>query len=866
MMRIQSETLGNRQAKRISGAMDRPDTSIQTHLQRTLQFVVAVIVVTSCCLQARAQEVFVSNTYTVIGDVLHPNTYPWPPGQRVSIQMALQQAGFDGPSGTAVVRTALQPDRIIPGSAYLNAANPLFLNPGDTVVWRSIKGSRLKSGHVAILTDQGPRLQAIPIKGVDLGTLLETARLRFDQPVVAHRNTWGNEHSFPMQSNAVFVKHGDVLDVRAAVTRSIGTRSTGTRSTGTRIAGNQRSETLQTEKLQTAMAKHDVRYSATNTVAGTQPEPRSQAGIVRPVSHPLQTQHQSQTQAPLGGLRVPPVPQSPQTADTSPFVIPAALPNADNALQIPNAPFDRTNNLNSSEDSTSSNLAFFESVESPLQSNTFESAATPDLEQLVEEASHPNANEQNQATQSFLSGVFLFGLVLAIGLITVGIVRTRQEQRLALESQILTTTRHSPNSQSEITAKQQGQATLADAPAAQDQILFSVVPAATSESAQQSTPSESTQNESNVDESVVDVELENCPVLSVGLKEPEITVEPANPSTHAKQVQLFESSSNELLDSQPASTHVSAYSAVDLSAWLTDDLADCNLTDSNLADHDLANSDLADSDLADSDVEDIQQADQVANETATDLSETESHVAAEASEQLTVEEVSNSTQTLQLRNAKASSSPDFNSDDPILELPDVDALKTALAITEQTAKQESVVTDAATLADQIEFADTSIEADVIDSPQTIQDQEDIMAHPPMTQAEAQYLEDLIQNRLPMELSETHLPLRINLFGKPEGPRRLRIDAAHTTIAPPHMASSAARAKRREPAMAMNKDVQSSNTEQATPSQPVSTTDSSVAASQLQNSEATSSITPSQSQNPTSGLDKALNFLEEQSKS
>ena len=50
------------------------------------------------------------------------------------------------------------------------------------------------------------------------------------------------------------------------------------------------------------------------------------------------------------------------------------------------------------------------------------------------------------------------------------------------------------------------------------------------------------------------------------------------------------------------------------------------------------------------------------------------------------------------------------------------------------------------------------------------------------------LEDLLQNRLPIDLCETQLPLRVALFGKPAGPRRLRIDAAHTAIPAPHMQS------------------------------------------------------------------------------
>lgn len=48
------------------------------------------------------------------------------------------------------------------------------------------------------------------------------------------------------------------------------------------------------------------------------------------------------------------------------------------------------------------------------------------------------------------------------------------------------------------------------------------------------------------------------------------------------------------------------------------------------------------------------------------------------------------------------------------------------------------------------------------------------------------LEDLLQNRLPIDRCETQLSLRMPLFGKPAGPRCLRIDAAHTTIPAPHL--------------------------------------------------------------------------------
>lgn len=54
------------------------------------------------------------------------------------------------------------------------------------------------------------------------------------------------------------------------------------------------------------------------------------------------------------------------------------------------------------------------------------------------------------------------------------------------------------------------------------------------------------------------------------------------------------------------------------------------------------------------------------------------------------------------------------------------------------------------------------------------------------------LEDLLQNRLPIDLCQVELPVRVSLFGRPAGPRRLRIDAAHSRVPAPHMNLSSER--------------------------------------------------------------------------
>ena len=99
-----------------------------------------------------------------------------------------------------------------------------------------------------------------------------------------------------------------------------------------------------------------------------------------------------------------------------------------------------------------------------------------------------------------------------------------------------------------------------------------------------------------------------------------------------------------------------------------------------------------------------------------------------------------------------------------------------------------------------------------------------------SQSTTSALEDLLQNRLPIDLCEAQLPLRIALFGTPAGPRRLRIDAAHKTVPAPHVNLTAD--KRRE--------------------QPATVT---AAASPKQ------SIADS-----SGGLDRALHFLQERTES
>ena len=684
--------------------MDRPNTSIQNHLQLMIQFVAAVMMLVSCCLSATAQGNFPRNAYTIIGDVAIPGTYYSHANQRMPLQLLLQQARFVGPSGTAIIRKGNQPEQVTPVSVLTNLENPIFLNPGDTIVWRSNQRTHLQRGNVALLTDRGPQLQTIPVTGINLAALKQQAHLRVHQPVVAHRYDLDSQQSFRRNPDSGGVMHGDVLDIRTSVA-------------------------------------HETAVPMIVTQTPDQPS----SDIVKTVSRPIQ----DSTGPPLHTL--PPAPQFQQQSGSAIITMPAPLPSVGNALQIPDVPLQQTNNFGFPVDLSSINEDISEGISS---SNLSDSSSSNNLalanateDQAAHVTPHPINTDEEDNTQAILSGIFMFGLLLAIGLITIGIVRTRQEQRF--HDQMRAGTIAHPT----------------------------VVQTATASAELLATPNDAEQAE-NEDADIQQMAIDTADTTDVETADVETTNTIGSP-TCSQESMSKESMSKEFM-------------------------------------------------------------------------------------------------------SKEFMSQESSSEDLILELPDIDSMRHALA----TTNDDFATTDFATqsvsqqdidplFADQTQHS----EVDAVDFPQTIQDQEDIMAHPPTTQAETQYLEDLIQNRLPMELSEAQLPLKIALFGKPEGPRRLRIDAAHSTIAPPHMASAATRSKRREPAMAMKNDAGKQAAKQdQTAIQPSSSDPSEqIPASQpeanltTQNSDTSGSVVTSPqsqiaSQSSTSGLDKALNFLEEQSKS
>jgi hypothetical protein len=60
------------------------------------------------------------------------------------------------------------------------------------------------------------------------------------------------------------------------------------------------------------------------------------------------------------------------------------------------------------------------------------------------------------------------------------------------------------------------------------------------------------------------------------------------------------------------------------------------------------------------------------------------------------------------------------------------------------------------------------------------------------------LDDLLHNRLPVEQQAIELPARMTLYGRPNGPRHLRLDPPHPVLAGAHFALSAERRAGKQP--------------------------------------------------------------------
>ncbi len=154
----------------------------------------------------------------------------------------------------------------------------------------------------------------------------------------------------------------------------------------------------------------------------------------------------------------------------------------------------------------------------------------------------------------------------------------------------------------------------------------------------------------------------------------------------------------------------------------------------------------------------------------------------------------------------------------------------------QNCSGEMQTTEVSTKSVQQELSAVSVEVNKTSKIENASANADIIANEDTVsnrneeQTATSALEDLLQNRLPVDLCDAQLPLRIALFGTPTGPRRLRIDAAHKTVPSPHVNLTAE--KRRE----------------------------------QQVTEAASSSTNQAKADSSGGLDRALHFLQERTES
>lgn len=904
--------------------MDRPDTSIQKSL-RPLRFFCAVLlsvfgIFSSSMAQGPMAQVSVGQgVYTILGDVQSPGTYSWPAGQRVSLQMVLDRARALGPSGIATIRKASQPERTNSVDVRSTSANSTLLSSRDTIVWQSVAGPNLESGNIVFLTDNGPLLQAMTISGVDLSTVLQVAGLPIDQNVIAYRSQWVVQQSLRLDLRSL-VQHGDVLDVRTS------SRATGivpvsspsgavfqgaTQSTSQTVStpGGYRAETQNGSPVQNEAGRENVAGQNGNSF---QVPPIPQAGA---------------------GLQIPEFQDFSMIANGANDVPPSPLAGAAEPLQILDSQTEIPSESNDGifyEVETSGDVASASADTNPASEAT--------LDELADEILQPAVAEKESF--AFMNGIFLFGLVLAIGLITIGIVRTRQEQRL--HDSMRVGTESGLGSGSVETGSRYEATGLAsidisgreiDENSSIEDVLpsesFTRLPVFSDDSSSEppelvpffNSAETATEVETEVSQSLDDVELDDCPVLSAGLDAvtplEELTVKPSDKDSALEEsaVVSFQQPIHEEqfaeppLDAEPtvslneveepAVDSADSSQTLDVRTWLSDDTLEQEAeSETELVCIDEVSEAAGEETVVD---------DSSVEESCQDESTIQAVEADIRSEEIPAMEVAASVVEAEADSLQVELTSDDDAEEPVLELPDVDSIRQTLtwnaasdiqvpqnlldnkeattpyavsadcsetAAVEEIAAEEIVVEETAEgeTVQETHAARIASSFETPDIPQTSQNQDQNMAQPSMTKAEADYLEDLIQNRLPMELSDAQLPLKISLFGKPEGPRRLRIDAAHTTIAPPHMAKAAGRSKRREPQMAIATETpRQQESAQSAGNQPIEKQAATEISSSVQR---TDSVTDSKdqrpasprSQGPASGLDKALNFLEEQSKS
>ena len=657
---------------------------------------VAMTFVAIACLRltpVSAQQA-AQDSYVLAGDLANPLAHSYPAGTRLNVQQLLADGGLAAVQGTAVVLRgqplAMASSEICPPTTGQSTS----LLPGDIVIFRALQGWQGRQNVVRVSAS------SIEILAYDATSRFSLSQMfpagAAPSTVTVHRTGFGQSEQTSL-SPAEVAQHGDVILTELAPA------------------------------------------PAGRTPAATDVGPPSQPTTLPGSNFLTIPGMASQEPAEIRSVSAP--------SDVITGPDDSAAPFAVSPFDLPvDGVSDRSFRSDTSEAVTPATTA----VAAPLVSRT---DSNPPADDLTAISDTPTA-EAGQGAEALWNGLFVLGIVLALGLIAVGWVKTQQEQEREqqaaqhLQQELRHTDISTHPAEDAETSVASGEFELAPFLPQPDSMHDAAadwrpaVPSAdTPESADAESdgvaagedPSESFHS----DDTVVE---ESCPVLSAGI---DATL--ADTDTQALNAQP----QNMINAGDANHASVSAASVPSVNAplvspteWFGEDWRK-----------------------------------PIVEEIVEEAIEAESIGAGPTAEA-----------------PAAATSP----------RPQPVVAEAAAVVTPETARSTPA---AESVEDDVE--DTEVE--VLRQRQATPPPEVLASFPPPgipgfsepqpVSAERQVVEDLIENRLPVNLQQADLPLNVSLFGKPSGPRRLRIDSAHTEIAPPHMLSRSRKRKRTQPTAA-----------------------------------------------------------------
>ena len=501
--------------------------------------------------------------------------------------------------------------------------------------------------------------------------------------------------------------------------------------------------------------------------------------------------------APAGGLDVSPA-SSPVTLEGSNFLTIPGMSAAPGEVQSVSAPGEAAVGASGSgmaNAGTPFDVSPFDMEPPAIAGEPSVADITAEQpEETIASLTEPEPAEQGTSNaESLWNALFVLGIVLALGLITIGWVKTQQEQRLEQEAAArmgngLSAKHLQIDSQPALSATDSDNAlspadgqSLADLTAEKTQAaasefeLSAFVPPPAGEPAKQTI----TTDDAQVDE--------DCPVLSAGIEQPQSEVDTIssqfiNGDTAIKPaadlpdeaVIAMHASPSVPAQPQPAASQPAASQLVAPTEWFGEDWRKPIVEEPEET-----------------------PAKTTAETNADTIADTIADVSALTPDEASVSDIAPASDVAASQAAPEAMPVEDDIDDTEIEV----------------LRQRQAAPPAEVLAS---FPQPEVPG---------------YSEPQPVSQERQDVEDLIENRIPVNLQQASLPLNVSLYGKPSGPKRLRIDAAHTEIAPPHMMSRSRRGRR--PAQSV-----ASGTTAAPTTGPADSSE-------------------------TAGLDKALNYIDEQ---